>query len=67
MSSIHPIEIKIDIQADHSCNWRCCLSCRGQVQVEEPRHPECLEISITKTELSERIAEVVKKKPTSAW
>ena len=30
--------VKVQVEADHCCNWRCCWGCR-EVEVEPPRPP----------------------------
>lgn len=36
MSAVHSAKLQIDVNADHSCNWRCCWGCR-KVVAESPK------------------------------
>lgn len=57
MSSIPSATLKIDVNADHSCNWRCCFGCKKQAVEPSPRYSS--DVSVTETETREKVTHVV--------
>lgn len=50
--------VKIDIEADHSCNWRCCWGCKDTDKALKKRDSSGSE---TKTTTTEKTVTVVRK------
>lgn len=57
MSSIPSATLKVDVKADHSCNWRCCFGCKNQVEEASPKYSS--DVSVTETETREKVTHVV--------
>lgn len=55
---VSPIpSVKLKVEADHSCNWKCCFGCREQeVDVLAKQHPN------TPDSIVERVEHVVEKR-----
>jgi hypothetical protein len=51
--SIPPLSAHLKVNADHSCNWKCCFGCKEQTPEESPKS-EIIEETVHKVTVIHR-------------